>query len=59
MAKKILVTFSDQFLKELDFLVNLNLYQNRSEAIRDAVRLFLENKKLEEIEYKIKKGSDK
>lgn len=55
MAKKILVAFSDQFLKELDALVDSGAGPSRSELIRLAIRQFLEKRKLEEIERKLKR----
>ena len=51
--KRVLVNLTEQQIEELEQLVNSNYYTNRSEALRDAIRLLLEKKKLEELEEKI------
>jgi Arc/MetJ-type ribon-helix-helix transcriptional regulator len=51
--KRVLVNLTEQQIEELEQLVNSNSYTNRSEALRDAIRLLLEKKKLEELEKKI------
>jgi len=51
--KRILVNLTEQQLEGLEYLVNSKVYTNRSEALRDAIQLLLEKKKLEELEKKI------
>jgi Arc/MetJ-type ribon-helix-helix transcriptional regulator len=51
--KKLLLNLAEQQILELDNLVKMKLYKNRAEAIRAAIRTFLERKKLGEIEEKL------
>ena len=44
MSKKILVNLTDQQVQDLDQVVSSGIYQNRTEAIRDAIRRLIEGR---------------
>ena len=44
MSKKILVNLTDQQVQDLNQIVSQGIYQNRTEAIRDAVRRLIEGR---------------
>jgi len=50
---RILVNLSHIQISELDRMVESGLYPSRSEAIREAVNLLLETKKLEQLKEKL------
>ena len=50
---RILVNLSHIQISELDRMVESGLYPSRSEAIREAVNLLLETKKLEKLKEKL------
>lgn len=53
--KKILISVPDSLLKEVDSLV-CDEKKNRSELIRDAMRLYIDHKKKREIRDQMRKG---
>lgn len=44
MAKKVLISLTNQQLEEVDKMVKAGLYASRSEAMRDALRQLVEAK---------------
>ena len=48
--KRILVGLTDTQLEELDRMVKERGYSNRAEAVREAVLLLIERKKIEELQ---------
>ena len=48
--KRVLVNLTSLQLEELDKMVKEGKYSNRTEAVRDAVRILLEMKKIEELQ---------
>jgi CopG family transcriptional regulator/antitoxin EndoAI len=53
--KKILITVPDSLLQEVDILVS-NENTSRSELIREAMRLYIKERKKAEVKEKMKKG---
>ncbi len=53
--KKILISIPDSLLNEADIMANLENI-NRSEFIREAMRLYIREKKKRDIAAKLKKG---
>ena len=51
--KRILVNLTEKQLEEVDELVKEGFYTSRAEAIRDSVRLLIENKKLAKLQEKM------
>jgi len=51
--KRILVNLTEKQLEELDNLVKSGAYTSRAEAVRDSLRVLLEEKKLKEIQEKV------
>jgi Arc/MetJ-type ribon-helix-helix transcriptional regulator len=47
--KRVLVNLTSLQIEELDEMVKEGKYSNRAEAVRDAVRILLEKKKIEEL----------
>jgi Arc/MetJ-type ribon-helix-helix transcriptional regulator len=54
MMKRVLINLSDAQLEELDKLIKCNIYRNRSEAVRDAIRQLLEKEKVNELNKKLR-----
>jgi metal-responsive CopG/Arc/MetJ family transcriptional regulator len=52
--KRILINLTEVQIEELGELVKNNTYHNRSEAVRDAIRQLLEEKKLTELNKKLR-----
>lgn len=48
--KRVLVNLTGLQLEELDKMVKEGTYSNRAEAVRDAVRILIERKKIEELQ---------
>ncbi len=53
MKKRALINLTEYQITLLDSLVKKKVYFSRSEAIRDAVRMLLEKRKLKELEEKL------
>ena len=53
--KKILISIPDSLLQEVDMLVS-NEKKNRSQLIREAMRLYIDHKRRREIRDAMKKG---
>jgi Arc/MetJ-type ribon-helix-helix transcriptional regulator len=51
--KRVLINLTEKQLEELDKLVKEGFYGSRTEAVREAVRILLESKKLNEIQEKV------
>lgn len=54
-SKKIMISLPDSLLKEVDEIVSLEK-KNRSECIREAMKLYIQEKKKLEIRESLKKG---
>ncbi len=54
-SKRIIVSLPDSLLKEVDSIVSLER-KNRSEFIREAMRLYIRERKKMEIREQLKKG---
>lgn len=54
-SKRIIVSLPDSLLKEVDTIVNLEK-KNRSEFIREAMKLYIRERKKMEIREQLKKG---
>lgn len=54
-SKRIIVSLPDSLLKEVDYIVNLER-KNRSEFIREAMRLYIRERRKIEIREQLKKG---
>lgn len=52
--KRILINLTEAQLEELEILIKNSTYQNRSEAVRDAIKQLLEKKKVEELNKKLR-----
>ena len=48
--KRLLINLTDKQIEELNEMIKKGFYKNRAEAIRDSVKLLIENKKLIEIQ---------
>lgn len=53
--KRVLVNLTSLQLEELDKMVKEGTYSNRAEAVRDAVRMLLEKKKMEELQGEVQR----
>lgn len=51
--KKLVINLTEQQLAALEKLIEDGVYNTRSEAVRKAVLLLLENKKMQELEEKL------
>lgn len=49
IIKRVLVNLTSLQIEELDEMVKEGKYSNRAKAVRDAVRILLEKKKIEEL----------
>ena len=54
-TKRIMISLPDSLLEEVDFMVSMEK-KNRSQFVREAMRLYIEEKKKVEIGEKLKNG---